>query len=297
MNKLPSNHIFSSSPENEILSIPKTLIAEARKGDLYTYLCLNHENMFNKVGCCLETISNPSLYIRKNFPGYHDFATGEHGNSIDFLVKHLDYSFQDAVFALTGNGLCTTTSLSNVSKPMKLPEMDSPPFKRLYAYLMSRGIPSSVITDLIRKNLLYQEKIHGNIVFVNPEKNYCELRGTFSQRPFHGCLKSSPDNYWYFSSSSVLPKSAFICEAAIDAVSLFLLHRTYHPEINAVYISIGGVSNDKSIIAAGKRFNAVLAVDNDEAGEKCRLKHNDMPSAIPKNKDWNEDLLALNRSS
>ena len=43
---------------------------------------------------------NRSLSIKQGYSGYLDFSTGDKGNSVDFLVKYMDYQLDDAVFAL-----------------------------------------------------------------------------------------------------------------------------------------------------------------------------------------------------
>ena len=64
----------------------------------------------------------------------------------------------------------------------------------------------------------------------------------------------------------------------------------------AVYVSIGGVANQRTIDRLKRKHGVVLAVDNDQAGEECRKRNPDLPTLIPVRKDWNEDLQ-LSRSS
>ena len=83
----------------------------------------------------------------------------------------------------------------------------------------------------------------------------------------------------------------YVCEAAIDAISLYVIHRAQKVKEVAVYVSIGGVANQKTIdrlVRSGKKV--VLAVDNDAAGQGCRDRNPMLESIIPKNKDWNDDL-------
>ena len=63
--------------------------------------------------------------------------------------------------------------------------------------------------------------------------------------------------------------------------------------VPAAYFSIGGVANQKAIDRIKANFpQAVLAVDNDQAGQKCRERNRDMKHLIPFKKDWNDDLQA-----
>ena len=155
-------------------------------------------------------------------------------------------------------------------------------------YLTARGIPEETVLFLIQKGLLYQDSPHGNAVFVTPDEDYCEIRGT-GNKPFHGCREKRPYNFWYFL-TDVKPETAYICEAAIDAVSLMLIHKQQGKTAPAVYVSIGGVANQQTIDRLKKRIPTVLAVDNDPAGKECRARNPEIPALIPVRKDWNDDL-------
>ena len=89
------------------------------------------------------------------------------------------------------------------------------------------------------------------------------------------------------------PKTAYVCEAAIDAVSLMLIHQAQGMNDPAVYVSIGGVANQRTIDRISKRIPVVLAVDNDPSGDSCRKRNPGLPVLIPSNKDWNDDLRKM----
>ena len=90
------------------------------------------------------------------------------------------------------------------------------------------------------------------------------------------------------------PDTAYVCEAAIDAVSLMLIHKAQKKTDPAVYVSIGGVANQQAIDRLRKKkLTIVLAVDNDPAGNKCRQRNSDLAALIPHNKDWNDDLRQI----
>lgn len=274
-------------------------IEQARQADLYAFLLKEHPGSFKREGNSLRLKSNMSISIRQGYHAFRDFATGEYGNSITFLMNYMGYSFQDAVTSLTGTaqeGGSSQESMASISKKIrdiKLPVEAPRPHKRMYAYLMGRGIPKETIRWLVLKGLVYQSEVSNNVVFVNKEKDYCEIRGTYTltENPFHGCRKTRADRFWYFLPGEGKPEKAFITEGAIDAVSLFLLHRKNGIENSKhVYISIGGVDNNLTINRIKTRIHTILAVDNDKAGETCRKRHKDLETIIPKLKDWNEDL-------
>jgi len=134
----------------------------------------------------------------------------------------------------------------------------------------------------------YQD-LYGNAVFVDPNESYCEIRGTGTGNHFHGCRKKASDRFWYILTNPK-PEAVYICEAAIDALSLMLIHQARRENIPAAYVSIGGVANQRTIDRLKRKHGVVLAVDNDPAGEECRKRNPDLPAVIPDRKDWNEDL-------
>ena len=280
-------------------------IEKARKADLHAFLLSEHPSLFIREGRSIRMRSNMSISIKEGFHGYRDFATGEHGNSITFLTEHLGYNFQDAVAALCGimsSGIQTSSYRGNTfpSKGIDLPDEAPQPHRRMYAFLASRGIPYETIGWLAAGGLIYQSAETNNVVFVNKERDYCELRGTYTyaERPFHGCRKSRANRFWYFVPGPGIPLTAFITEAALDAISLFLLHRRSGQNTSAsVYISIGGVDNHPAIDRIKSRIRTILAVDNDSAGDLCRKRHHEIEHMIPTLKDWNEDLMALSQKS
>lgn len=278
-------------------------IRKARIADLYGFLESCHGQHFKRVGCCLCLKSKDSIYIKKGVPGYMDFSTGNHGNAIDFLVDQLGYGFLEAVNALAGNpvepdGIVpeaeTACPEPAVSFRRFIPPSPAPrPFREVYAYLEARGLPSWVVSRMENEGILYQESGNNNAVFITPQKDFCEIRGTYGGRKnhFHSCRKASPDRFWYITSGTEKPQRAFICESAIDAVSLLLLRSRAGDTEPSVFISIGGVCNQKAINRVKAGIRAVIAVDNDAAGERCRSNNRDLFALTPVNKDWNEDLL------
>ena len=272
--------------------LTKEQIRQARKANLADYLLQEYPADVKIVGTSLCLKKNPSLYVKKSIPGYHDFSTGEHGNSIDFLTRHLNCSFTDAVNTLCKFDGSPQNKATMTRVPFRLPERARPPFDRVVTYLTGRGIPPETSMFLIRENLLYQDTPHGNAVFISPDEDYCEIRGT-GCRPFHGCRKKKSDRFWYLLTDPK-PDTVYVCEAAIDAVSLMLIHKAQEKTDPAVYVSIGGVANQQAIDRLRrKKLTIVLAVDNDPAGNKCRQRNSDLAALIPHNKDWNDDLRQI----
>lgn len=281
----------------------KEHLRAARRADLYSYLKENHGEMFTREGNSIRMKTNHSISIKRSYTGYLDFATGETGNSVDFLVRYMNYSIEEAIKALCGieevvmdddYAVGDYWEVNYIANDLKaqLPHAAGNN-RRLEAYLLSRGISSETIHMLTYWGRMYQDAAHGNIVFPSKEKDWAELHGTYTYGPkvYHGIAKHSRvDGYWDFAGGEK-PIKGYVCEAAIDAISLYELHLRKGQDTSAYYISIGGASKQAAIERIANKITAVLAVDNDEAGKICRSKNPELSFIIPEHKDWNDDLL------
>ena len=257
-----------------------------------------HPSRFERRGNSLRFIDNHSISIQKNYCGFHDFATGENGNSLDFLVRHLQYLLPDAVDALLHYGDPMTTNPFHPTVPevhFQAPPVYTGSPSRIVRYLSSRGIPEAFSRQLIKCGLIYQSEQHGTVVFLSKKKDYYELRGTSPGVKFHQCGKLNPDRFWAFRPSECKLVYGMVCESAIDAISLYLLISQKCPQAahDYVYCSIGGVSNQKAIDRIRSFLPVIIAVDNDPAGEDCRKRNATDLFLCPMLKDWNEDLCSL----
>lgn len=280
---------------------------QARRTDLYSFLLEKYPERFVREGTSIRPKDNHSISIKRGFAGYKDFANDDHGNSVDYLVKHMGFQLVDAVFALIDYGWViaspdevpefpqkTQVPTVEIAETPSFPKPKKDDYRCLFAYLMNRGIAKETIQMLIDKDLIYQDAEHNNIVFVNEERDWGEIRGTYtkSDKSFHGMIiNSKHDSCWYFSVCETYPTIAYVCEAAIDAISLYELHRLNGVTEPAFYISIGGVAKQDTIDRIKKMVRVIIAVDNDEAGSECRLRNAELKSIIPTKKDWNDDLL------
>lgn len=322
------------------LFVNRSDIRAARRANLHDFLISMHPGDVEREGDSLRLCCNHSVSIKTGYSGFTDFANGETGNSIDCLTNYLGYGFQDAVSAL-----CRFTGMANMGCPERaamdrgtqnalqgvnsmptcqhelqhdkqrtftIPEPVQGQYWQLFAYLCQvRCIPYAMVQQLIGWGLLYQEKGHGNMVFIDPARTFVELRGSNSFKPFHKVDFSDPAAFWWFKPQG--PGStanvAFVCEGAIDAISLYLLRlrppadsglTPMPPSENALYCGIGGVANQKRIdrikSSMADGFQTVIAVDNDKAGEDCRNRNQECCAIVPRLKDWNADLTAANNA-
>ncbi|MBR1683495.1 MAG: toprim domain-containing protein [Clostridia bacterium] len=280
------------------------LIRKARRTDLAEFLLAYHPDAVKRTGSCVYLREYDSVYTRFGFCGYTRFSTGEKGNSIDLLVRYLGYDFKRAVEVLTSSGMpnvsdpslspsSTTSHAEAPSIQYERPQPDEQPYKRVVAYLLSRGIPEDTIRMLLSENLLYQEKGTGNAVFISRNQDFCELRGTIPGVTFHGIRRKYPNCFWSMKSTSGRVERAYICEGAIDAISLSVLHAMKGTSEAAAYVGIGGVTNQQPINRISKSVETIIAVDNDKAGQICREANARLQHIIPVYKDWNEDLQHL----
>lgn len=277
----------------------KEQVKAARHADLYAFLVKYHDSNFKHEGDSIRPKDNHSISIKKGYNGYKDFSNDETGNSVDYITKYMGYTFLDAVRALSGEPASVNPlnmqqgGIENV--PPQFPAPVDGMYKNLFAFLKNRSISAETIQILVKQKLLYQEKSRNNIVFINAERNFGEIRGTYTLgKAFHGIVPDSRhDGFWWFRTSKDASK-CYICEAAIDAISLYELHKIQGKHEDAYYISIAGVAKQPAIDRLkGSKYNLILAVDNDMAGQQCRDRNSELEYILPIKKDWNEDLQDL----
>lgn len=284
----------------------------ARKADLFQFLISHHPDRVKIEGNTLRLKDNKSITVKRGYAGWKDWATDETGNGIDLLQNYFGYDFVEAVTALSGDYLGLATPAPRVLQPKPepvAPDTFAPPpplqgrYRQLYAYLTkTRMIPAPTVQQLIDDGILYQDADHGNMVFVNPARTFYEVRGTNTYKPFHQVQFSDLKSFWWTKMGPMDSDAtvAYVCEASIDAISLLLLHKKAGITGNGLYCGIGGVANQDRIDAikagmAAAGCRTVIAVDNDDAGQKCRDRNPDCKFLIPVHKDWNEDWIAVQK--
>lgn len=279
----------------------KKQMQAARKANLYDYLMCNHLSDCIKDGNSLRPKCNHSISIKKGYAGYKDFSSDETGNSVDFLVRYMGYDLDTAVFALSEQVASVLIAEAerekelNIVVPVEFPKPLTGRWKQLYAYLQARGISVDIINLLVQQKIIYQSAERNNIIFINRERDFAEARGTYTYgKPYHRIYKGQADRFWWFKPWEGTVECVYVCEAAIDAISLYQLHTSSKEVQKAIYVSLGGVANQQTIDRLKRQpagYKVVLAVDNDAAGEACRKRNNDLDYILPEGKDWNEDLL------
>ena len=261
----------------------------ARRADLYGYLLTYHADTVQKSGHNrLQNKEHDSLIITKG-KGYCHNSINESGNGIDYLIKYLGYSFTRAVAVLADfGGFVDSAEETTPSAPSKAFNGN---FSRIFAYLTkTRGIPAAAVDSLIKKKLLYEDERH-NCVFISADCNYSELVGTLSNIRFKGISpQSDSDGYWLHGAE--LPNTLYICESAIDAISLSVIQTRIKDTSDIAWVSIGGLKPAavNRLIQTYDAERCVLAIDNDTAADKFAAAFPTLRRIKPKFKDWNEDI-------
>ena len=98
-------------------NVSKEQIQAARHTDLYDFLVRHHDPDFTHEGDSIKPKNNHSISVRRGYSGYKDFSTGETGNSVEFLTRHMGYGFVHAVQALAGMAAPSLTSPPAATQP------------------------------------------------------------------------------------------------------------------------------------------------------------------------------------
>lgn len=222
----------------------------------------------------------------------HSKQEGGHG-AVSFCQKVLGMDFKTAMQELIGlpNGIYQPKYAAadpSEIKPQEKHELVLPEpndnAKRVYAYLMQqRGIEPEIITELIRRKLIYQDK-RGNAVFVHKAQDDktigADIIGTYSEKRYKGIAPGS-DGVFKVTKGSDINK-VYVFEAPIDLLSFMQLHKDIN---NALFISMGGLKPQfLSEYLNNDKYTVISCVDNDRAGKAFndRILYDKMLQNIPK---------------
>lgn len=293
--------------------ISKKLIKQARQANLVDYLNNKHNFKLKKEGNRYRDLHHDSLVI--TLPNaYYWNSKQSSGNSIDFLMNHLNMDFKTAVQELTNTNLehkKTLDQLPHTNQGFTAPE-PAESFARAFAYLnKSRCISNNIITQLIKNKQIIQTKQHNNIAFlIADEKNTivgAELQGTLTYKKFKGIAANSKYGYG-FNIQIKEPKKAFFFESAVDLLSFYQLCKNNIlnvPLNSSILVSMAGLKVNtlcNTLTAFKIDFEPCVCVDGDVAGNnfKTALKKQNIKFKeilVPEGfKDWNEYLQYVERA-
>ena len=288
------------------MSYTKEQIKQARQTNLAEYL-MSVGTPLKRNGHRHNHADHDSLVFTKN--AYYWNSRQEKGNAIDYLTKHMGYSFQDAVIALTGFSPTEKENCGSAKKEFIGVELNAD-CRKAIAYLhKTRGINYSVIQWLINQRLLMQQTKTNNIIFpMHDENGECvgaELQGTLSDRRFKGVAEGSKYGYG-FNTRYPSPngyKYALFFESAVDLVSFIDIKRNHEkkPLTACILVSMAGLKINiiERVLRVFKgNLRPVLCVDRDNAGYEfintVKGLKIDFKTCMPnRKKDWNEELLGM----
>ena len=164
-------------------------------------------------------------------------------SALDYLIKVEGMKFVDAVRALCE---VSPVYIPPVSVPKPPKEFVLPPAngdnRRVFAYLMKRGISRRVIEACIRAGILYESAGYHNAVFVGRDEDgtarYAFLRGTFDMgKPFKREVSGSDKRFSFCLPPKTESRRVAVYEAAVET----LAHLTLEGTADKYRLSLGGI--------------------------------------------------------
>lgn len=251
-----------------------------------------------------------SIRIYNNRSWYR-WSDGTGGTQIDFLLTFTDMDFGEAVsFLLNRNGVFVLKdTVVPEKKSFRLPDM-AENNERVISYLVNeRSLSESTIDYFLKKQILYEDRAHHNIVFVGTDEKgtprSAALRGTCDNRdkPFKRDVDGSDKSYGFHLEAKE-SNTIRVFEGAIDLMSFYDSTRLTSDHLLAL-----GTTSDTALsryISDHPEINRVfLCLDNDEPGLKAagaiKEKYEDLGFHVknlgsPKGyKDYNEWLIAKSK--
>lgn len=168
-------------------------------------------------------------------------------SALDYLIKVEGMGFVDAVQMLTEQlsvPVYRQAPAHSLPEPkeFQLPE-PAEDNRRVFAYLLRRGIDRKVVVDCIRDGVLYESARFHNAVFVGKDEagvpRYAFLRGTFSNplKSFRAEVAGSDKKYSFCLSPKRESERVAVYEAAIEV----LAHLTLEGTRDKYRLSLGGI--------------------------------------------------------
>lgn len=291
--------------------IRDVLIADYAKDVLGLNIVSKGRNLFS-------TQEHDSLMIYGDKNDFFRFSSSVGGNIINFIMHFEDVDKETAIQRATNYYHQYNPEVREYKPSQKkekieninLPE-PAPNNSIAQAYLVKeRGLPIHIVNQFIREGLIYQDK-RNNVVFVGKFDDsalYATLRGTAQDSNFKGDVEGSIKEVGVFKSNH--SDTLVLTESCIDMMSFMTLQADSQAYD---YLSVNGISNAKGALnfhlmkrkEADKYNKVVIAFDNDKKGEEATLDMIDYIKesfpmlevfyTYPKEKDWNEDLLDLEK--
>ena len=234
------------------------------------------------------------------------------GGAINFVRKFFGLTYPEAVQSLLGSNVESAIIREarepkhEEKQPFALPERHTD-MRRVYGYLLhERLIDREVINRFVKEGLIYEDAHYHNAVFVGKNTAgvpvHAQKRATSSHSCFKGNLTGSTAEYsFHFNGTS---EYLFVFEAPIDMLAYISMHHKGWE--NHSYVALCSTADRAALqmLKDNPHLKTVyLCLDNDSAGHLGCERVADTIHALgdykvwrvtPHNKDWDEDLKALN---
>ena len=176
-------------------------------------------------------------------------------SALDYLIHVEGMRFTEAVLLLleqTPTEVRSAPALRQMPKPkvFALPEAAADN-RRVFAYLLRRGIGRKVISDCIRAGILYESARFHNAVFVGRDESgtprYAFLRGTLTNtaESFRAEVTGSDKRYSFCLQPEGDSRRVAVYEAAIEVLAHLSLEQTrdkYRLSLGGIYAPKEGVN-------------------------------------------------------
>ena len=172
-------------------------------------------------------------------------------SALDYLIKVEGMDFMEAVRQLCGDLPDRYIPLPPVPKKefsLPLPAENN---RRVFAYLLKRGIDQKVIKACVQAGILYESAQYHNAVFVGKDDQgvprYAFLRGTYTRgKPFKAEVSGSDKSYCFCLPPCGTSRRVAVYEAAIETLAHLTLEKTadkYRLSLGGIYAPVEGVES------------------------------------------------------
>lgn len=178
-------------------------------------------------------------------------------SALDYLIYVEGMRFTEAVLLLQEQ---TPTEVRSTLAPRQMPKTKvfalpeaAADNRRVFAYLLHRGIDRRVISDCIRAGILYESARFHNAVFVGRDEDgvprYAFLRGTLTNaaESFRAEVAGSDKRYSFCLPPEGESQRVAVYEAAIEVLAHLSLEQTR----DKYRLSLGGIYAPKEGVSAG----------------------------------------------
>lgn len=289
--------------------VDQETVKRARQANLADYLISRNEPL-TRVGTRYKHKDHDSLVFTKN--AYYWNSRQEHGNALDYLTRHLNMTFNEAVEALTDTIIDTDQREPRPSAQTTADLDLNLDCRRAIAYLnKSRHIDYTVIKHMLDIKHLFQEAKTNNILFPMYDRRGryvgAEVQGTLSDIRFKGIKAGSRYGYGFNVRYGKTFDYALFFESAVDLLSFIDLKTIREKKTlnHCILVSMSGLKTNiiQTILEVFEpskdQIQTVICVDRDHAAEAFMKTLNDLNIDYidrrpePPYKDYNQQLSAI----